>query len=328
MNRGLATLLCILALLLPACGSPTGSPGGGSQGETEEGPDDRLPGLYVGAETTPVSGVSGLAASLSWIAANITEGGQYTIILDGNETVPAQELHYTRTVSIGIKGYGGTPPEIQLSGTGSLLSLRGVKQGTRERKVTVTLENIRLLGVSDNNAALVTLGALSALELKTGSEISGNTNYLREVGIITARGGGVYMAPGDFSAELLINGGKISGNTVYVKNLGSDGFHFMWYTYAYGGGVYMTGSEAVITMNSGEISGNTLRGLASAGWPATVSGGGIYALSGRVTIAGGTISGNLVEATGFSGGYGGAGDRASGAGVDAASLTKIGRAHV
>jgi hypothetical protein len=277
--------------------------------------ENRLPGLYTGAETTSVAGVSGLASALAWIAANAVEEGRYTIILDSDETVPAQELHYTRTVGIDIRGYGEAPV-IQLSGTGSLLSIRGTKQGTKERKVSVSLENAKLLGVADNDAALVTLGALSALELKSGAEISGNTHYLREAGIVSAYGGGVDLNPGSYSAELLINGGKISGNTVDTYGEGSDGFHFMWYAYAYGGGVCVRGGTLV--MNSGEISGNTVRCFNSPGWPALAYGGGIYAIGGSVSIQGGTISGNTAEATG----QGGTGEAtAEGAGVYAGAFT-------
>jgi hypothetical protein len=309
--KGLVTLLCVLVLLFPACDNPAGE----DQGEDPGGDSGaRLPGLYQGAQTTPVSGVSGLETALAWIAANAVDGGSYTLILDNDETVPKQELHYSKTVSLDIKGYEATPV-IQLSGKGSLLSLRGTKQGTKEKKVSVSLENIKLVGVSDNDTALVTLGAFSALELKTGAEISGNTNYLRDAGIISAYGGGVHISSG----ELLVNGGKISGNTVYTYGEGSDGFHFMWYSYAYGGGVYMTGGT--LTMNSGEISGNTAKSFNSPGWPAIAKGGGICATGGNVTIQGGKISGNIAEALG----PGGTGEStAEGGGVYAASLTLSG----
>jgi hypothetical protein len=272
---------------------------------TADGDEENLlSGLYIGAETTPVAGVSGLASALTWIASNAVEEGRYTIILDTDETVPPQELHYTRTVGIDIRGRGEAPV-IQLSGTGSLLSIRGTKQGTKERKVSVSLENVRLLGVANNDAALVTLGAFSALELKSDAEISGNTYHLEEGGIVNPHGGGVAVAPGEgFPAELLINGGKISGNTVYAYCTGTDGFLFVWHAEAYGGGVSLQGGTLV--MNSGEISGNTAKAFSpgSAGGAGYTSGGGIYAIGGSVSIHGGTISGNTAEATGGAAGGG------------------------
>ncbi len=82
---------------------------------------------------------------------------------------------------------------------------------------------------------------------------------------IQQNGGAVYMEQGTF----IMNGGEI-------KNC----------TGAYGGAVYIKGTDATtFTMNGGSISNSI----------ADNSGGGLYLEGGKVTLNGGTIKGNLAE---------------------------------
>jgi uncharacterized repeat protein (TIGR02543 family) len=158
-----------------------------------------------------------LEASLTWLASNAAEGGNYTITVSADETLAPKSLSYSgKNVSITLIG-NSTERMIRLSSSGSLFT---VGSG-----VTLTLgNNITLQGRSDNSSSLVQVNS-GTLVMESGSKITGNTS---------SYGGGVYVSSGTFT----MSGGEISGNTASC-----------------GGGVYV--SSGTFTMSGGEISGNT-----------------------------------------------------------------------
>jgi len=96
------------------------------------------------------------------------------------------------------------------------------------------------------------------------------------------------------NGKLIVNAGsKITGNTLSTS------------ASAYGGGIYVTGNNANLILNGGEITGNT-----ASSNPLTVPGysrgGGVYVDSGTFTMTGGEIAGNkaLAANSGVGGGGG------------------------
>ncbi|MDR1220885.1 MAG: InlB B-repeat-containing protein [Treponema sp.] len=222
-----------------------------------------------------------LAESLTWIASNAMEGGDYTIALKNNETIAPKTLSYSgKNVRITLNG-GSVERTVSLSSNGSLFT---VASG-----VTLALgNNITLQGRSNNtSSSLVLVTDGGTLVMNTGSTMSGNTSsssvggvYVYHGGTFTMSGGtisgntasvggGVYVSSGTFT----MSGGTISGNT--ASNTG--------------GGVYVY--SGTFTMSGGTISGNI---ASSAGG----GGGGVYVYSGTFTMSGGTISGNTASNAG------------------------------
>ena len=146
-------------------------------------------------------------------------------------------------------------------------------------------------GVIRNNTA-PNYGAgvyiLSSPFTMTDGAISGNTSDY---------GGGLHMNGGSF----VMTGGKINDNTaitggggIYVSNnntLTLDGGEISGNSAVRGGGVYTDESE--FTVLNGEISGNT----------AEFSGGGVYITSSTFTMGGGAISGNTAKSSNGGGIY-------------------------
>jgi hypothetical protein len=201
----------------------------------------------------PVSPDLSLNESLVWLSENAVEGGAYTVTVNGNEVIAPRTLSYNgKTVSITLFG-GAAERTVSLSSSGPL---------TVESGVTLKLgNNITLQGRSSNTSALVRVWSSGALEMKSGSKLSGNTNSS------SSSGGGVYVDGGIFT----MSGGEISGNTAF--HIGG---------YGGGGGVYV--SSGTFTMSGGEIGGNT--------------GGGVYVDGGTFTMSGGEISGNTNSSSG------------------------------
>jgi hypothetical protein len=128
-----------------------------------------------------------------------------------------------------------------------------------------------------SNGSLFTINSGVTLTLDENVTLVGRSTNIASL---------VYLSSGN----LIINAGaKISGNTI-VNQPSSR---------TYGGGIYVSGGN--LTMNGGEISGNTARGTQY--YNEVGYGGGIYVSSGTVTINGGVISGNT--AGGNDGGRGG-----------------------
>jgi hypothetical protein len=165
-----------------------------------------------------------LAAKLE--AALASPSGSYTIVLDDKVTESPQTLNVTgnKDITIAIRGNGQT---VQLGSNGSLFTLNP-ESGS---KLTLVVQDITLKGRSSNNAPMVQVNSGGTLEVKVGSNLTGNT--------FSVKGGGVSVASGGF---LNMSGGEISGNTSAGNNYG-------------GGGVYLA-SDATFTMTDGVIYGS------------------------------------------------------------------------
>jgi uncharacterized repeat protein (TIGR02543 family) len=202
-----------------------------------------------------------LADALGWLALNAEEGGEYTIMLNANETSAPRTLAYNgKQVGITIKG-DTSERRVTLSANGSLFS---VGNG-----VTLTLDNnVTLQGRSGNTASLVSVDR-GTLVMHTGSKITGNATT-------STAGGGVRVYN---NGTFTMGGGEISGNSASssASNFG-------------GGGVYV--GNGTFTMSSGKISGNTASTNASYS-----GGGGVHINGGMFTMSGGEISGNSVSSS-------------------------------
>ena len=216
-----------------------------------------------------------LQAALTWLASNAAAGGNYTITISADETIPPQTLSYNgNTVGITLTG-DSTERTVSLSSSGSLFT---VSSG-----VTLTLgNNVTLQGRSDNTASLVRVNSEGRLVMESGSKITGNTAN-------GSYGGGVFV---ESSGTFTMNGGEISGNTASNR----------------GGGVYV--DSGTFTMNGGEIGGNTASnsgggvlvnggtftmngGAISSNTASDGGGGGVYVNGGTFTKPwGGTIYGS------------------------------------
>ena len=203
-----------------------------------------------------------LAESLTWLASNAEEDGNYTITIRADESLAPRTLSYSgKTVSITLIG-DSTKRTVSLSSTDSLFTLRS--------GVTLTLgNNVTLQGLSSNTAPLLSVYSGGTLVMESGSKITGNSN---SASASAYGGGGVYVNSGTFT----MNGGEISGNT-------TSG------TYSGGCGVYVY--SGMFTMNGGEISGNTTSGTYN-------DGGGVSVSFGTFTMSGGEISGNTSSRNG------------------------------
>jgi hypothetical protein len=223
--------------------------------------------LYVGASTTPQSGVSSLAGAITWLGANTTNNGAYTIELRATGAIAPTSLSYSgKTVKITLKGDTAVRT-VSLSDNGSMFTLGS--------GVTLTLDNnVTLLGRSGNTASLVIVNSGGALDMKGTAKITGNV-----VSSYNPYGGGVLVSSGGSFT--------MSGNATITDNTASSPYS----SSAYGGGVFVNGS---FTMNdSATVSGNT------ASSSERCYGGGVYINSGSFTMNGSaTISGNTASSYG------------------------------
>ena len=159
-------------------------------------------------------------------------------------------------------------------------------------------------------------------------------NLVIKAGYTTANGGGIYIEGGN--ATLTMNGGTIENNKaekgggVYVTNgakftmsgtakitgnnasgdgggVALDGGTFTMSdsasaisgnTAVYGAGIHVNGGSKV-TMTGGSISGNTATGKDDSG------GGGIHLFNGTFEMSGGTVTGNMADGTAENAGGGG-----------------------
>jgi uncharacterized repeat protein (TIGR02543 family) len=274
----------------------TAQNGGGSQ-FTASTPVTATITVYAKWTTDPAPSDLFLEDALAWITANAVEGGEYTIVVKRDETIPPKTLSYNgKNVSITLIG-DTTERTVNLSTNGSLFIVGDQVHLTLAGKLT-------LRGRSGNARPLVQVASGGTLGMQTGSKITGNSfsAYSSGYGEISGnpdfagRGGGVYVYNGTFT----MSGGEISGNSVssgggvylssgtFTMSGGeiSGNTAFDDYPGYGGGGVYVI--DGTFTMSGGEISGNT-----------TGRGGGVYLSSGTFTMSGGTISGNT---TGYGGG--------------------------
>jgi hypothetical protein len=186
-----------------------------------------------------------------------------TIVLDSETDlsafVPKTLVVYDKNITITIRGNGNT---VQLGSSGSLFTL-STSFGTGN--LTLVLQDVTLKGVSNNTAPLVRVNSRGTLVMKTGSSITGNTNF-------STSGGGVYVSSG---GTFNMSGGMVSNNTV---------------SSAQGGGVYVD-SDGTFNMSGGAVSNNTASSSSYASY-----GGGVSVYSGGTfNMSGGTVSNNTTS---------------------------------
>jgi len=232
-------------------------------------------------------------------------------VIDRKDSLSSDTLKKSN-VNIRLKGIGSMR-NVSLSSTtaGSMFT---VGDG-----ITLILdENITLQGKSTINAALVTVSSGGTFIMKTGSAITGNTgdrtqpskgggvyvagtftmdggtiydNSITSATTANCRGGGVYVNGGTFT----MNDGAISNNTV-ENNIGSSAN--IQTINAYGGGVYVVGTNGSFSMYGGTISNNTVIAKNTStstltSYVANAYGGGVSVENYTTfTMHGGTISGN------------------------------------
>jgi hypothetical protein len=215
---------------------------------------------------------------IDWLAANVQNGGNYTIVLDKDQSVTPTEFSYDqKTVNIILRTAGGKHT-VTFASNSPAYSLFTVGSG-----VTFTLEEGVTLQGAQNNADKSIVRVAGGKFVMNGGVLTGNKT--------SGNGGGVYVASGTFT----MNNGTISGNSASGSISGNSG-----------GGVYV--ASGTFTMTGGTISGNsaysgggvyvasgtfTMTGGAISGNSASSSsGGGVYVASGTFTMTGGAISGN------------------------------------
>ena len=212
------------------------------------------PGLY---RNNAKIGIQNLSTALSFISSNAVSGDNYLIVLGADESASPRNLNYSgKTVEITLLGYNGEK-KITLNSTGSMFTINS--------GVTLIIdENITLIGIGTNNAALVTISDGSLI--MNGGTISGNTTSGSY-----GNGGGINVQDGTFT----MNDGTISGNHVIDNIYGGGGIFVYNGTFTMNGGVISRNEAAAISRNTGD------------------GGGGIYVNGGTFTMNGGSISGNI-----------------------------------
>jgi hypothetical protein len=194
-----------------------------------------------------------------------------TLTVNGTVKAGSNKVRMRSAASWSTINGSGT---IQLKGRGRLLEV-GRSDNVANRKLT--LDGVTLVGVADNENALVQVHEGGEFVMRSG-KIMGNTR---------ARGGSVSGSGVESRGTFTMSGGEISGNTV------NTGDH------AGGGGVWI-GEGSVFTMSGGAITGNTAAGTNT---NRTGQGGGVD-VRGAFTMSGGKISGNTAEGDEHGGGGG------------------------
>ena len=250
-----------------------------------------------------------LAEQLAYIASNAGDGVVYDIVVNNDVYMePTTVATMGRNIIVNISSASPADVKtIQLEGQGHLFSV--------DTGITMKLQDIVLMGHSNNNKALVAVGN-GTLILNSGAKITQNTNNsgdnrgggvhvnggvleLNEdseilgnnvISVNTAGyGGGIYA---ENRSSIIIRGGTINENVVSPTNM---------YSGAYGGGIYITGNSTV-TMSGGIISKNNLpAGLYAHGERV---GGGIYVDSDSSFIKRATPPGSSASGIIYGGGTG------------------------
>jgi hypothetical protein len=316
--------LGVLAMLTAAfCLSGTGC----EQDSSDSGEYYYEPGLYLG--NTPVEGFTGepnLPNITAWLEANAEDNKEYTIRLDGSETLEPRKLSYgDKNITIVLRG---TSSSRQAAGSGPIFSLDPARKGLLFHvgnnegigKVTLVLAgDITLKGHGDNTSNVIYVNRNGTLIMEGNAKITGNTNKGSGSGahggggvsvrgsftmrgnaeisgntVVNGHGGGVSIIDG---GTFTMKGGSISNNTATGDPLTPGGA-------LTGGGIVVVSSAgnpgSKFVMEGGSISNNTLIVTSSDGL-----GGGIFVSNNsEFTMKGGEISGNKVETPGFAGGGG------------------------
>jgi hypothetical protein len=231
------------------------------------------------------------------------------VILGLVEAAPIPAIDNSESIYPPIILYGDPGAALKLTGQGSLITL---KSGA-----ILTLRNITLTGISNNNAALIDVDG-GHLIIEEDAVITGNTSSADftgggvrgHIGFITMKGGeisnnrsynnggGIFMgAPAGGTFEFNMTGGTITGNTA-IRGGGIVTHDRVTFTMSggtidkntadYGGGVQFYNNSAKLSMSGGKISDNQ----------ASSVGGGVYirgstfTISGKAIISGNSASGN------------------------------------
>jgi len=223
-----------------------------------------------------------LREKLQWLRNSAKSNTQYTIELNGNETLNPQVLsfHGKKNITIRLQGKGGERI-VSLTGFGSLFTI--------ESGVTLILDsNIILQGYSENNSPLINITNTGTLVMNHGAKIIGNSAATRQY----SYGGGVFV---NTNGTFTMNGGEISGNCATSTNYSN-------YSYSVSGGGVHVSSNGTFTMNGGLISGNKVVTTERSFFEdyGYARGGGVYvAAYGTFTMKGGEISGNSAISEGY-----------------------------
>lgn len=154
-------------------------------------------------------------------------------------------------------------------------ALKGSESGSVfaiESNVPVTIKNLKITGGSG-------AGQGGGISMVTGSDLTLDSGALVTQNSATWQGGGVYNGGGSLKIK---KGAAISGNWITnARENGSDG----------GAGLFMYGSSAACVMTGGEISDNNKNSSYN---DKNVRGGGVrLGDSARMTLSGGSVSGNF-----------------------------------
>ena len=217
----------------------------------------------------PVSDAAEFNAALSAIQGN-SQDSDFIITVTADISLDPQDLTLAAYANKSITLRGDTPARtISLSSQGSLFTVGA--------DVELVLEDIVLVGRSDNNTSLVKVNTDGTLVVNSGGKVTGNT-YSTSVN--ESGGAGVYVNGG----TLEIAGGEIGGNTVNGTIRGG----------VRGGGVYALNDSDVL-MTGGAIRDNLVTNVAS-GEIIGAGGGGIFVYNNsRFEMTGGIIEGNTVN---------------------------------
>jgi hypothetical protein len=200
-----------------------------------------------------------------------------SVVLMGGQNSP---------LTVTINGRHST---LKINSPGTLLTVGG--------GVTLTLRNITLEGILDNDAPLIKVQTGGKLTLGTGVTLTGNEST-GNVGGVAVNGGELVLSGGGRiekmsagssdagggvrvdNGKFTINGGIIGGESAADGNSVSGANS--------GGGVFV--NRGILTMNSGTIQSNT------AG--AEKSGGGVYISDGTFYLYNGVIKANAASYSG------------------------------
>jgi hypothetical protein len=261
--------------------------------------------------------VTGLANKLFWLRQKAESGGNYTIVVNTNESIAYQNFSYPgrNNITVTLRGNGTisllTQGNFKASSDGTLFT---VGEG-----VTLVLDdNITLQGTSASDRYAV-VGVGGNFIMNNGSTITGNTNYTAVSvggGTFTMNGGTITGSRGGVEVGIIgigvkgkgtfiMNGGTITRNGGSGVIVAVGTFNMTGGTISNnirigdGGGVHVgfafgTSGEAVFNMSGGNITGNEAQSQVERdGRRNLARGGGVYVEgSGRFTMTGGSITGN------------------------------------
>ncbi len=188
----------------------------------------------------------------------------------GNAALDAAVIKGVNARSVTIEGLDGLDESLKPksvlkgSGSGSVFTIAS--------DVPVTIKNLKITGGSG-------AGQGGGISMASGSDLTLDSGALVTQNSATQQGGGVYNRDGSLKIK---KGAAISGNWITSAGAsGSDG----------GAGLFMYGSSAACVMTGGEISDNNKNASYN---DKNVRGGGVrLGDSARMTLSGGSVSGNF-----------------------------------